>query len=255
MPEEQRLTIVVTGGSRGIGRAICLAFAEKNADIYFNYFPSQEADEARKTEKMVSEKGALLKGAQAKGFCANVALEEDLSGFFQEILSQTGRIDYLVNNAGITKDALLPRMKGGQWDDVMSVNLKGPFLCMKMAVRTMMKQRFGRIVNISSVTGVIGNAGQANYSASKAGLIGLTKTAAKELGSRGITVNAVAPGFIETDMTETLSDKIKQKFIDEIPLQRAGKPEDVARAVLFLCSENAGYITGQTLHVNGGMYM
>ena len=260
MPEKNRVTIVVTGAARGIGRAICLAFAEKNADIYFNYFPKQEAAEAGETEKMVSEKGGAAHGdgstgARAKGFCANVSSKEDLDVFFKEILSRTGRIDYLINNAGITKDALLPRMKESHWDDVMDVNLKGPFLCMRMAARAMMKQRSGRMVNIASVTGVTGNAGQANYSASKAGLIGLTKTVAKELGSRGITVNAVAPGFIETDMTQILSDKIKKQFISDIPLGRAGTPEDVAAAVRFLCSEDAAYITGQTLHVNGGMHM
>ncbi len=250
MTEENRPTIVVTGGSRGIGRKICEAFAKNNANIYFNFFPKKEAAEAAETEKLVR-----AKGGRAKGICANVALEKELGLFFHEILDETGRIDYLINNAGITKDNLLVIMKEEQWDDVMNVNLKGSFLCVKIAAKTMMKQRFGRIVNIASIVGVTGNAGQANYSASKAGLIGLTKSAAKELAPRGITVNAVAPGFIETDMTEHLPDKVKKDFLDKIPLKRAGKPGDVAAAALFLCSESAAYITGQVLHVGGGMYM
>ena len=200
MTEEKERIVVVTGGSRGIGRAICLSFAAPNTGIYFNYFspadPEGEAAAAAETEKLV---------ADAQGFAAsksvNIVNENEVAAFFNEIIDKTGRIDVLVNNAGITKDGLLVRMKEQDWDAVLSVNLKGAFICTKIVGKLMMQQRSGRIINIASVVGVTGNVGQANYSASKAGLIGLTKTAAKELASRGVTVNAIAPGFIETDMT------------------------------------------------------
>lgn len=254
MTDRIKRTVVITGGSRGIGRAICLALAGPDARIYFNYFsPGNEAVEkaaADETEKLVAAAGGA-----AAGISVNVASKEEVTAFFEKIAGETDRIDVLVNNAGITKDGLLVRMNEKDWDDVISVNLKGTFYCTKIAAKTMMKQRYGRIINIASVVGVTGNAGQANYAASKAGIIGLTKTAAKELAPRNITVNAVAPGFIETDMTAVLSDKAKEAMLGQVPLGRAGKPEDVAAAVLFLASEGASYITGQVMHVSGGMYM
>jgi 3-oxoacyl-[acyl-carrier protein] reductase len=254
MPDNNKRTVVITGGSRGIGRAICLAFAGPDTQIYFNYFspgdPAAEEAEADRTETLTA--GA---GGRAKGVSVNVVSEKEVAAFFDTILSETGRIDVLVNNAGITRDGLLVRMKGEDWDAVLDVNLKGTFNCTKIAARTMMKQRSGYIINIASVVGVTGNPGQVNYVASKAGIIGFTKAVAKELATRGITVNAVAPGFIETDMTALLSDKVKAAMIDQIPLGRSGKPEDVASVVAFLASEKAAYITGQIIHVSGGMYI
>jgi len=254
MTEQKERVVVVTGGSRGIGRAICLSFAAPNTGIYFNYFspsdPDAEAAAAAETEKL---------GVAAQGFAAsksvNIVNENEVSNFFNEIIDKTGRIDVLVNNAGITKDGLLVRMKEQDWDAVLNVNLKGAFICTKIVAKLMMQQRYGRIINISSVVGVTGNVGQANYSASKAGVIGLTKTAAKELASRGITVNAIAPGFIETDMTAAMSVKARNAMLDQIPLKRAGYPEDVASVAAFLASEGASYITGQIIHVSGGMYI
>lgn len=254
MTEQKQRIVVVTGGSRGIGRAICIALAAPDTGIYFNYFspsnPDAEAAAAAETEKLV---------ADAQGFATsksvNIANENEVVSFFQEIIDKTGRIDVLVNNAGITKDGLLVRMKEQDWDVVLNINLKGAFTCTKIAAKVMMQQRYGRIINMASVVGVTGNAGQANYSASKAGLIGLTKTAAKELASRGITVNAIAPGFIETDMTATLSEKARNAMLSQVPMGRAGQPEDIAAAVAFLASESASYITGQVIHVSGGMYI
>jgi 3-oxoacyl-[acyl-carrier protein] reductase len=254
MKEKKQRIVVVTGGSRGIGRAICIALAAPDTSIYFNYFspsdPDAEAAAAAETEKLV---------ADAKGFATsksvNIANENEVVDFFKEIIDKTGRIDVLVNNAGITKDGLLVRMKEQDWDAVLNINLKGAFTCTKIAAKLMMQQRYGRIINMSSVVGVTGNPGQANYSASKAGLIGLTKTAAKELASRGITVNAIAPGFIETDMTASLSEKARDAMLSQVPMGRAGQPEDIAAAVSFLASESASYITGQVIHVSGGMYI
>ncbi len=254
MSKKDNYTVVVTGGSRGIGRAICLALARPDTQIYFNYFsptdPEGEMAAAAETERQV----AAVDGS-AVGRSVNVAVEKEVEAFFQEVIDATGRIDVLVNNAGITKDGLLVRMKETDWDVVLDINLKGAFTCTKIAAKAMMKQRSGRIINISSVVGVTGNPGQANYSASKAGLIGLTKTTARELAPRGITVNAVAPGFIETDMTASLSEKARDAMLNQVPLMRAGQPEDVAAAVAFLASENASYITGQVIHVSGGMYI
>jgi 3-oxoacyl-[acyl-carrier protein] reductase len=248
MNNNSKRTIVVTGGSKGIGQAICVAFAGPGANIFFN-FSSDEAF-GRPTEHKIS-----AAGGSGRGMRVNVACEKDVAVFFKTILDQTGRIDVLINNAGITRDNLVLRMKESDWDAVMDVNLKGAFLCIKAAARTMIQQRFGRIINITSIAGVAGNPGQANYSASKAGLIGLTKTAARELASRNITVNAIAPGFIETDMTAPLPEKTKSDIISQIPLGRAGTVDDVAQLAVFLASDAAGYNTGQIIHINGGMYI
>lgn len=254
MTQANSRTVLVTGASRGIGRAICLAMAEPATRIFFNYFspsdPEGEAAAAGETENLVAEAGG-----SATGVCANVADGKAVDVLFDRAMADTGRVDVLVNNAGITKDGLLVRMKEADWDAVLAVNLKAAFRCTQTAAKIMMKQRSGRIINIASIVGVTGNAGQANYVASKAGLIGLTKTAAKELAGRNITANAVAPGFIETDMTAVLSDKVKQAMLGQIPLRRAGRPEDIADAVAFLASDRAAYITGQVIHVSGGMYM
>ncbi|MBU4420455.1 MAG: 3-oxoacyl-[acyl-carrier-protein] reductase [Proteobacteria bacterium] len=247
-------TVVVTGGSRGIGRCICLSLANPDTQIYFNYFspgnPEAEEAAAAETERMVAELGS-----SAASMSVDVAAEKEVEAFFEKIVDETGRVDILVNNAGITKDGLLVRMNENDWNMVLNINLKGAFTCTRLAAKIMMKQRYGRIVNIASVVGVSGNPGQANYSASKAGLIGLTKTAAKELAARNVTVNAVAPGFIETDMTAALSEKARNAMLSQVPMGRGGQPEDVAAAVKFLASDDAAYITGHVIHVNGGMYM
>jgi len=248
MENNGKRSVIVTGGSRGIGRAICLAFAKNDTHIYFNY--NSNIDAALQTEKQL-----VNAGANATAVKADVSNENEVAFFFKKVVEETGRIDVLVNNAGITRDGLLVRMKEKEWDQVINTNLKGTFNCMKIAGKTMLKQRCGRIINITSVVGIMGNPGQANYVASKAGIIGLTKSAAKELASRNITVNAVAPGFIETDMTSSLSDKARSAMVNQIPLKRAGKKEDVAGVVIFLASENAAYITGQVIHVSGGMYI
>jgi 3-oxoacyl-[acyl-carrier protein] reductase len=240
--------IWVTGGSRGIGRAICRAFAGAETHVYFNYSSAGEA--AAETEKLVAAAGGTATGARV-----NVAAEEEVAEFGERILKEAGRIDVLVNNAGVTRDGLLVRMKALDWDTVLDTNLKGAFNCMKLVAKPMIRQRSGRIINVSSVVGVRGNPGQANYVASKAGIIGLAKAAALELASRGITVNVVAPGYIETDMTAALGEKAREAMLTQIPLGRAGSPEDVAAAVVFLSSQQAAYITGQVIHVNGGMYM
>lgn len=254
MADQSTRIVVVTGGSRGIGRSICQAFAAPGTKIFFNYYSpaNPEAEEAAAAETVELVEQA---GAQAVGLCANVAASDEVAGFFDKVMEDAGRVDVLVNNAGITRDNLLVRMKEEEWDAVLSVNLKGPFLCTQVVARIMMKQRYGRIINVASVVGVIGNAGQANYVSAKAGIIGLTKTAAREYASRGVTVNAVAPGFIETDMTAGLSEKVRTGMIAQVPLGRAGQPEDVAGAVAFLASDTASYLTGQVIHVSGGMYM
>jgi 3-oxoacyl-[acyl-carrier protein] reductase len=248
MTDGDKRTILVTGGSRGIGRGICLAFARSGNHIYFNYSSAGEA--AAQTEKLVAEAGGTATGIQV-----NVASEKEVIGFVARALDETGRVDVLVNNAGITRDGLIVRMKEADWEAVLNVNLKGAFLCTKAVTKPMMKQRYGRIINVSSVVGVSGNPGQANYVASKAGIIGLTKGVARELASRGITANVVAPGYIETDMTADLPDKAKDAMVSQIPLGRSGTPEDIAAAVVFLASDQAAYITGQVLHISGGMYM
>lgn len=244
----QNRVAVVTGGSRGIGRAISVALADAGADVAIFYAGNRDA--ASETVKMIEEKGRKALMLQV-----DVADEQQVDAGFKEVLSTFDRIDILVNNAGITRDNILMRIKEKDWDDVINTNLKGVFLCTRAVSRSMMKQRSGRIINISSVVGVMGNVGQANYVAAKAGVIGLTKTAARELASRGITVNAVAPGFIQTDMTAALDQSVVEKGLANVPLGKLGMPEDVAEVVKFLASDGAKYITGQTIHVDGGMCM
>lgn len=246
--ENNARTAIVTGGSRGIGRAICVALAEKKVNLVVCY--AGRADAAEETVRLCREKGA-----QAIAVQADVSKAEDVTRLVDETKNQFGRVDILVNNAGITRDDLLMRMSEDSFDAVLATNLKGAFLCTKAVSRLMLKGRFGRIINISSVVGLFGNAGQANYAASKAGLIGFTKSVAKEFGGKGITANAVAPGFIETDMTAVLAEDTRNAMIQQIPAKAIGKPEDVAAAVCFLASEEAGYITGQVLAVDGGMAM
>ncbi|AUD14115.1 MULTISPECIES: 3-oxoacyl-[acyl-carrier-protein] reductase [unclassified Planococcus (in: firmicutes)] len=241
-------TAIVTGASRGIGAAIARRFAEEGANIVVNYSGSQD-----KAEAVVAE--IEQAGGKAIAVKANVADADAVKAMADAAMKEFGSIDILVNNAGITRDNLMMRMKEDEWDDVINTNLKGVFLCTKAVTRQMMKQRAGRIVNIASIVGVMGNAGQANYVAAKAGVIGLTKTTARELASRGITANAVAPGFITTDMTEKLGDDVQSSMLAQIPLARFGAPEDVANAALFLASDEASYVTGQTLHLDGGMVM
>lgn len=239
---------IVTGGSRGIGRTVCLALAAQGMDVVVNYAGSAAA--AEETAALCREKGV-----QAVTVQADVSCEAGAEALFAAATAAFGRVDVLVNNAGITRDDLLLRMSEEDFDAVLRTNLKGAFLCSKKAARLMMKQRYGRIVCLSSVVGVRGNAGQANYAASKAGVIGLVKSLAKELASRGVTANAVAPGFIDTDMTRALPEAVREGILSQIPQARFGAAADVAAAVAFLCGESAGYITGQVLCVDGGMAM
>ena len=239
---------LVTGASRGIGRAVALKLAAEGAKVALNFAGNEAAANAVRQEIEAA-------GGQAILVKADVADEAAVQQMVLTVADAFGRVDILVNNAGITRDGLLARMKEEDWDAVLSTNLKGVFLTTKAVAKLMMKQRAGRVVNMASVVGVTGNAGQANYSAAKAGVIGFTKTVAKELASRGVTANAVAPGFIDTDMTSVLSDKAKEAALSGIPLGRMGTPEDVAAAVLFLASDQASYVTGQVLHVDGGMVM
>ncbi len=239
---------LVTGASRGIGRSIALLLASRGADIAINYAGNTEAAEKTKAEvEALGRKAILVK--------TDVADAEACAAMIDEVVKTFGKIDILVNNAGITRDGLLMRMKEADWDAVLLTNLKSVFNCTKAAIKYMMKARAGRIVNISSVVGAMGNAGQANYAAAKAGILGFTKATAKEVAARGITVNAVAPGFISTDMTAVLPEKVVDSLKAGIPMGRLGDPEDIAKAVAFLVSDEAAYITGQTLHVNGGMFM
>lgn len=241
-------TAVVTGGSRGLGRAVCLELAKGGANVVFCYAGNEAA--AKETTAACEALGAKALAVQC-----DVAKADEVKALMDAAVKEFGRIDILVNNAGITRDGLLMMMKEEDFDAVIAANLKGTFLCMKAVSRIMMKQRYGRIVNLSSVVGLRGNAGQVNYAASKAGVVGMTKSLAKELASRGVTVNAVAPGFIATDMTAAMTDAAKEATLASIPLQRLGAPEDVAHAVAFLASDEAAYITGQVLCVDGGMAM
>ena len=239
---------LITGASRGIGRATALELTKAGAKIVINYAGNAAA--AQEVLQAIQDMGG-----QAIAVQANIAVAAEVDELIRKTIEAFGSIDILVNNAGITRDTLLMRMKEADWDAVLDTNLKGVFLCTKAVAKLMMKQRSGKIINMTSVVGLTGNAGQANYAAAKAGVVGFTKSMAKELGSRGITVNAVAPGFIATDMTEVLPDSVKEQMTSTIPLGRPGTPSDVAKAVLFLCSDAAAYITGQTLNVDGGMVM
>lgn len=239
---------LITGSSKGIGAAIALALAEAGADVAVNYNRDQIG-----AENIVQK--IIDKGRRAKAYGANVADSELVQKMVNEVKDDFGKIDILVNNAGITRDALLVRMKDEDWDQVLDVNLKSIFLCTKYIGKMMMRQRSGKIINVTSVVGLIGNPSQANYSAAKAGVIGFTKTTAREFSSRGINVNAIAPGFIVSQMTEILSEKVKQNMLDSIPLGRFGKPEEVAELALFLASDKSNYITGQVFNVDGGMVM
>ena len=239
---------LVTGASRGIGRAIALALAAEGADVVVNYAGSEAAAKAVAAEIEAMGRKALV-------LQADISSNEAATAMVDAAVKEFGRIDILVNNAGITRDGLLMRMKEEDWDAFRTNNLKGVFNWTKAAVKYMMKQKAGRIVSISSVVGLMGNAGQANYAAAKAGVLGFTKAVAKEVAARGITVNAIAPGFIQTDMTAVLSEKVVEGMLNTIPLHKLGDPEDIAKAVVFLVSDDAKYITGQTLHVDGGMVM
>ncbi|WP_062105106.1 3-oxoacyl-[acyl-carrier-protein] reductase [Bacillus niameyensis] len=239
---------IVTGASRGIGKEIAIFLAKEGANVVVNYSGSEAKAKATMDE-------IISLGRKAMIYQCDVSNMTDVQEMVKETVHEFGKLDILVNNAGITRDNLLMRMKEDEWDDVLNINLKGVFNCIKAVSRQMMKQRFGRIINISSVVGASGNPGQANYSAAKAGVFGLTKTSAMELASRGITVNAIAPGFIRTDMTDELPEETKEAMLKQIPLGTFGEVADIANLAVFLSSDESKYITGQTLHVNGGMYM
>ena len=241
--------VVVTGGSMGIGRAVSLKFAEEKVRIVImHYDPDDSA--SNETLNVLAQQGV-----EAESHRVDVSNHGDVAALFKDIIGRLGKVDVLINNAGIARDTFLMRMPEAAWDAVINVNLKSVFNCTQAVIRSMIKQRRGRIVNISSVVGQIGNPGQANYAASKAGIMGLTKSVAREVAVRGITVNAVAPGYIRTEMTESLPEKVRDAFMEQIPLRRIGETGDVAEAVYWLCSEAASYITGQIIHVNGGLYM
>lgn len=241
--------VVITGGSMGIGRAVALKFAEEKAKIIIVHYDPDDAA-SNETLELLGQKGI-----EAISHKVDVSDFGEVENLFKETIERFGRVDVLINNAGIARDTLLMRMSEDIWDSVLKVNLKSVFNCTHAVIRTMIKMKKGRIVNISSVVGQIGNPGQANYAASKAGIMGFTKSIAREVAARGITVNAVAPGYIKTDMTDALPKTVRDAFLEQIPLQRIGEPNDVAEAVYWLCSEAAGYITGQVIHVSGGLYM
>ncbi len=238
---------LVTGGARGIGKTIAEDLAKKGVNLAIADVSVESASETAKE--------LAARGVKTQSLRLDVSKSDQVSKAFEDIVREFGRIDIVVNNAGITRDGLVLRMKEEDWDAVININLKGVFLCSKEAVKVMVKQKYGRIINIASVVAFMGNPGQANYSASKAGIVGLTKTVAREYASRGITVNAVAPGFIATAMTDALAENVKQEMLRSIPVGKFGSVEDVANAVSFLASPESGYITGQVIHVNGGMYM
>ena len=246
---ESKRVVVVTGGSKGIGRAVCLRFAREGARILFVHYDPDEVN--------VNETLGLLSGmgVEAHAEKLDVSSFEDVEAFFAKAVKQFERVDVLVNNAGITEDGFLMRMSAPQWDRVLAVNLTGVFNCTRAAIKSMVKERKGKVINISSVVGQIGNIGQSNYAAAKAGILGLTKSVARELASRGIAVNAVAPGFINTEMTKNLPEKVKESFLTQIPMGRMGEPEEVAETVYWLASDRATYITGQVIHISGGLYM
>ncbi len=241
-------TAIITGGSRGIGKACAIYLAKQGADIVFNY--SNNSSMAEETADEIKNLGVKVQAVKA-----DVKSSQDIDYLFNQALENFNSIDILVNNAGITRDTLLIRMKEEDWDTVQDINLKGVYLTCKAAAKHMMKKRQGRIINISSVVGITGNPGQANYAASKAGIIGFSKSIAKELAPRGILVNVVAPGFIDTDMTSVLGEKVKDNILSQIPLGRYGSPEDVAKLVTFLASDDNQYITGQVINIDGGMLM
>jgi 3-oxoacyl-[acyl-carrier protein] reductase len=245
----QKKIAIVTGGSRGIGRAIVKNMADSGIDVYFNYSSPDNTD-AEKTRAIVEKNGGFCQGVQV-----DISKKDDVQSFIKDVVKQAGGIHVLVNNAGITRDGLLPMMSEQQWDDVININLRGAYLCTKAVLKPMIRQRWGRIITISSIVGVNGNAGQSNYAAAKAGLIGFTKSIAQEIGSRKITANVIAPGFIQTQMTEHLNDSQHEQLLSKIPMNRLGTPEDVAAVVCFLTSESAGYITGQVINVCGGLSM
>ncbi len=240
--------VVITGGSRGIGKETAILFAQKGYSVYFNYLKSD------KLAKEVVETAKEFKGT-IKAIKADLTKEKEVESFFEEIIKSENKIDILINNASITKDSLLLTMPQDKWYDVISTNLNAVFYCSKLSAKTMIKNRWGRIINISSVSGAAGNPGQSNYSASKSGVIGFTKSVAKELASRNITVNAVLPGFIETDMTKNMTSEQKKNIENSIPLKRIGSAKEVADLIFFLAGDSAAYITGQTIHINGGLYM
>lgn len=240
-------TAFITGAAQGIGRAITIEMAKEGANIGVADVNIEKAEATAQEVKALGVKSLAIK--------LDVSKSEEIATAFNKFIQEFGRLDVLVNNAGITRDALILRMKEEDWDLVLNINLKGAFLCSKEAIKIMTKQQYGKIISISSVVAFIGNPGQANYSASKAGIVGLTKTIAKEYATRGIKANAVAPGFIQTAMTDVLPEKVKEEMKKLIPLSSFGLPEDVANAVIFLASKEADYITGQVIHVNGGMYM
>jgi 3-oxoacyl-[acyl-carrier protein] reductase len=241
--------VIVTGGSRGIGRAIAFRFADEKPKLVLLHHDPDDSVAKETLDRLADQ------GVQGEAHRIDVSNRGDVDRLFKDVLARFGRVNVLINNAGIMKDGLLMRMSEDDWDLVLRVNLKGVFNCTQAVIRSMIKERSGRVVNISSVVGQMGNAGQTNYAASKAGIMGFTKSLAREVAARGITVNAVAPGYINTEMTSSLPDKVKEAFMQQIPLGRVGEPEDVAEAVHWLCSDGSRYVTGQVIHVNGGLYM